>query len=45
MAKMTNKKLSAMGSKIMAEAKKIRKANPNKKWTTCVKEAGKKMKK
>ena len=42
---MTKQKLSAMGTRIMTEAKKIRKANPNKKWTTCVKEAGKKMKK
>lgn len=42
---MSKQKLSAMGTKIMSDAKKIRKANPNKKWTTCVKEAGKKMKK
>lgn len=36
------RKLAARGKKIMAEAKKIRKKNPRKKWTTCVKEAGKK---
>lgn len=45
MAKLTKKALGSMGSKIMTEAKKIRKASPGKKWTTCVKEAGKKMKK
>lgn len=45
MAKMTKKKLGSIGSKIMAEAKRIRSKSPNKKWTTCVKEAGKKMKK
>lgn len=45
MAKMTKTKLASQGSKIMAEAKKIRKAYPNKKWTTCVKEAGKAFKK
>lgn len=44
MAKMTKKALSKQGSTIMAIAKKIRKANPRKKWTTCVKEAGKKYK-
>lgn len=43
--KTTNKNLASMGSKIMSEAKRIRKANPRKKWTTCVKEAGKKLKK
>lgn len=45
MAKMTKTKLAAQGSKIMAAAKKIRRAHPNKKWTTCVKEAGKAFKK
>jgi hypothetical protein len=40
-----NKKVGAMGKKIMAEAKRIRKASPNKKWTTCVKEGAKKLKK
>ena len=44
MAKLTKAKLGAMGSKIMDEAKKIRKANPNMKWTDCVKKAGKQMK-
>ncbi|OQC45632.1 MAG: hypothetical protein BWX59_01077 [Bacteroidetes bacterium ADurb.Bin028] len=34
-----------MGKSIMTKAKQIRKANPNKKWTTCVKEAGKAFKK
>jgi len=37
-------KLRAMGSSIMSEAKRIRKASPTKKWTTCVSEAGKKFK-
>jgi hypothetical protein len=41
MAKMTKKALGAMGKAITSEAKKIRKASPNKKWTTCMKEAGK----
>jgi len=44
MAKMTKTQLSAMGKKITSEAKRIRKASPNKKWTTCMKEAGKKFK-
>lgn len=45
MSKMTKKELSAMGSKIMAKAKAIRKEHPNKKWQSCVKEAGKACKK
>ena len=46
MTKSDIKKLSAMGSKIMDEAKKIYKAsNKKKKWQLCVKEAGKKLKK
>jgi len=45
MAKLTKKQVDAMGSKIMAEAKKIRKANPKLKWTDCVKKAGKSFKK
>ena len=45
MAKMTKKELGAMGKKIMTEAKKIRKASPNKKWTSCVSQAAKKIKK
>lgn len=45
MAKLTKKQLSAMGKAITGEAKRIRKASPNKKWTTCMKEAGKKYRK
>jgi hypothetical protein len=45
MAKMSKTKLASQGSKIMAEAKKIRKAHPGKKWTACVAQAGKNMKK
>lgn len=45
MAKLIRKQLSAMGTSIMSEAKRIRKANPNKKWKTCVKEAAKKVRK
>jgi hypothetical protein len=44
MAKKTKAQLSAMGKKITSEAKKIRNQNPNKKWKTCMKEAGKKLK-
>ena len=44
MAKMTKKQLSTQGKSIMRIAKQIQKANPRKKWTTCVKEAGKKWK-
>jgi len=44
MAKMTKTQLSAMGKAITGEAKRIRKSSPNKKWTTCMKEAGKKFK-
>ena len=44
-SKMTKGKLSSQGSEIMRIAKRIRKANPRKKWTTCVKEAGKEFKK
>ena len=44
MAKMTKAKLAEMGKKITGEAKKIHKSNPRKKWTTCMKEAGKKLK-
>lgn len=43
--RMTKSKLSNQGSEIMRIAKRIRKANPRKKWTTCVKEAGKEFKK
>jgi len=45
MAKMTKKELSAMGKKIISKAKAIRKANPGKKWTSCMREAGKSFKK
>jgi hypothetical protein len=45
MAKMTKKALGDMGKKIMTKAKAIRKSSPGKKWTTCVKEAGKSLKK
>ena len=41
MPKMNKIELGAMGKKIMTKAKAIRKANPRKKWTSCVKEAGK----
>jgi hypothetical protein len=41
MVKMSKKALGDMGSKIMRKAKAIRRANPSKKWQTCVKEAGK----
>lgn len=44
MAKMTKKQLSAQGKSIMRIAKQIQKTSPRKKWTTCVKEAGKKWK-
>ncbi len=43
--KSANNKLSRQGSEIMRIAKRIRKANPKKKWITCVKEAGKEFKK
>ena len=45
MPKMTKKEFGAMGKKIMTKAKAIRKANPRKKWPSCVKEAGKTYKK
>jgi hypothetical protein len=44
MAKLTKKQLIANGKKITNKAKQIRKANKNKKWTTCMKEAGKSLK-
>ncbi len=37
-------RLASQGSEIMDIAKRIRKKNPGKKWTTCVKEAGKEYK-
>lgn len=42
--KMTKKEFGTMGKTIMTEAKRIRKASPGKKWTNCVKEAGRKYK-
>jgi hypothetical protein len=36
-----SKKIGTMGSKIMAKAKQIRRANPNLKWTSCVSKAAK----
>jgi hypothetical protein len=42
---MTKKQLSTQGKKIMTEAKKIRAKYPKKKWTDCVKMAGKSYKK
>lgn len=45
MAKMTKKQFGNMGSSIMKEAKKIYNASgKKKKWTNCVKEAGRKFK-
>jgi len=44
MAKLSKSQLSANGKKITTRAKQIRKANPGKKWTTCMKEAGKQLK-
>ena len=41
---MTKSKLGKQGSEIMRIAKRIRNTNPRKKWTTCVKEAGKEFK-
>lgn len=43
MAKLTKKQLGAMGKKITGIAKEIRKSHPSMKWTTAMKEAGKKM--
>lgn len=40
MARLSKKALGAMGTAITSEAKRIRKASPKKKWTTCMKEAG-----
>jgi len=45
MSKANKTKLATQGKKIMAEAKRIYKANPNKKWQDCVKQAAKKLKK
>lgn len=41
--KSKNTKIGSFGKRIMAKAKLIRKANPRKKWTTCVSEAAKKL--
>ena len=45
MSKLTKKQLASNGKKIMSLAKQIRKKSPNKKWTDCVKAAGKQFKK
>jgi hypothetical protein len=45
MAKMTKEKLAAMGRRITSEAKRIRAGHPSMKWTTAMKEAGKKFRK
>ena len=45
MAKMTKSQLGKQGSEIMRMAKQIRSKSPGKKWTNCVKEAGRKFKK
>ena len=42
--KVVKSKLGQQGTEIMKIAKRIRKDNPRKKWTTCVKEAGKEFK-
>lgn len=44
MAKKSKAALAAMGRKITSEAKRIRAASKGKKWTTCMREAGKKLK-
>jgi len=44
MAKMTKAKLARTGKEIMTIAKRIRKKYPRKKWTNCVREAGKEWK-
>jgi hypothetical protein len=41
----SKKNIGTQGSEIMKIAKRIRRDNPRKKWTTCVKEAGKEWKK
>jgi hypothetical protein len=43
--KLTKKQLSEKGKKIMNKAKEIRKKHPTKKWTSCVSEAAKSLKK
>lgn len=40
-----SKKIGTMGSKIMAEAKKIREKQPTLAWNKCVAKAGKSLKK
>lgn len=37
MAKLSKSKLASNGSKIMAEAKKVKKTHPSMKWQNCVK--------
>ncbi len=43
--KRSKKAVGAMGKRIMTLAKKIRGKGKSKKWTTCVKEAAKRLKK
>lgn len=43
--RMTKTRLASQGSEIMRIAKRIRRENPRKKWTTCVSEAGKEYRK
>ena len=45
MAKLSKAALAAQGRKITGEAKRIRAAHPSMKWTTAMKEAGKKFRK
>lgn len=45
MPKMTKKRLGAFGKKITTKAKEIRKKSPGKKWTSCIREAAKMLKK
>ncbi len=39
-----SKKIASFGKRIMTEAKKIRKAHPGMKWTSCVSKAAKGLK-
>jgi hypothetical protein len=43
--KLTKKQLAPKGKKIMDKAHEIREKHPHKKWTTCVAEAAKSLKK
>lgn len=44
MAKKTKSQMSAMGKQITTIAKRIRKQHPRKKWTECMRAAGKELK-